>query len=73
MQEQRDKAYRIYVSDAVRLISENTANFTFGGGGKYMNMRLYDILYSDMNVKEERTADEIINHVKQGLEQLGGG
>ena len=37
--EQREKAYRIYVTDALQAISENTSKFA---GGTYMKNRFAD-------------------------------
>ena len=58
--EQEDKAYRIYVTDALRLISENTASSV---GGKYITARFADVIASpkeeDTRTCEEITADII--------------
>lgn len=52
-----DKAYRVYISDAVRLISENTARY---GGGRYVTARFADILDPPEPVKvDDRPAVEI--------------
>ena len=53
-QHQRDLAYRIYVSDCLRIISENTAKM---GGGSYITAKLADII----NPKpiDNRTGEEI--------------
>ena len=68
--EQREEAYRIYISDGLRFISENSTRSAFESGGKYLNLRYYDLIYP--SAPDERTADDIINHVKQGLGRLGG-
>lgn len=52
---QREEIYRIYVSDALRMISESTAKF---GGGEYVTARLIDIY--EPAKRDERGADEII-------------
>ena len=41
--QQRDLAYRIYVTDCLRIISENTAKF---GGGAYITAKFVDIIKS---------------------------
>lgn len=59
--DRRDLAYRIYISDALRIISENTARF---GGGSYMTERFADICgIGDGGAEETRTSQEIIDHV----------
>ena len=40
-QHQRDLAYRIYVTDCLRMVSENTARF---GGGPYKTVSFEDII-----------------------------
>jgi hypothetical protein len=60
-------AYRIYVADALRIVSENTAKFS---GGGFVNYRLTDILFPK---KENRkTAEEIIADItkRAGIEVL---
>ena len=53
-QHQRDLAYRIYVTDCLRIISENTAKI---GGGSYITAKFADII----NPKQfdNRTGEEI--------------
>ena len=63
--QQRDLAYRIYVSDCLRIISENTAKMC---GGSYITAKLADIINpkpSDNRTGEEIAAD-IIN--RAGIE-----
>lgn len=69
-QEQREEAYRFYVGEGIRFISENTTHSAFDGGGGYLNLKLYDILYPPK--QDTRTAEDIIDHIKQKLVQLGG-
>ena len=54
-QNQREEAYRIYVTDSLKII-----------GG--LNIRYADIFAPE----ETRTAEEIIDGVKDKLRQLGG-
>ena len=49
----RDVAYRIYVSDCLRMICENTAKY---GGGSYVTKRLADVVYRK---QDNRTGEEI--------------
>ena len=66
-QHQRDLAYRIYVSDCLRIISENTAKIC---GGSYITAKLADIINPkpvDNRTGEEIAAD-IIN--RAGIEVI---
>lgn len=60
----KDEAYRIYITDALKVISENTAKFA---SGQFMTKR-YAELY-DVPPKETRTGAEIAADVikKAGL------
>ena len=53
--EQEDKAYCIYVTDALRLISENTASSV---GGKYITARFADVI-APPKEEDNRTCEEI--------------
>lgn len=58
---QKELAYRIYITDALKVLSENTSRQF---GGSCLNSRWYDII----NTKEEkRSSDEIINQVKNAI------
>lgn len=66
-QHQRDLAYRIYASDCLRIISENTAKI---GGGSYITAKFEDIInpkHVDNRAGEEIAAD-IIN--RAGIEVI---
>ena len=52
--QQRDLAYRIYVSDCLRIISENTSKI---GGGSYITAKLPDII--NPKPVDNRTGEEI--------------
>ena len=57
--QQRDLAYRIYVTDCLRIISENTAKM---GGGSYITAKFADIInpkHTDNRTGEEIAADII--------------
>ena len=65
--QQRHLAYRIYVSDCLRIISENTAKIC---GGSYITAKLADIINPkpvDNRTGEEIAAD-IIN--RAGIEVI---
>ena len=58
-QQAKDTAYRVYVTDALRLTVENTAKFA---GGNYIKARYIDIIEPkkhDNRTGEEITADII--------------
>lgn len=57
---QREVAYRIYVTDCLRMISENTANFA---KGTYMQKRYAEFLRTP--AKDTRTGAEIAAEVIQ--------
>ena len=50
----RDLAYRIYVTDCLRIISENTAKM---GGGSYITAKFADII--NPKPVDDRTGEEI--------------
>lgn len=60
-----DKAYRVYVTDAVRLISENTAHY---GGGSYISCRFAD-LYEPKKA-ETRTAEQVRDDIRAKIRAL---
>ena len=66
-QHQRDLAYRIYVTDCLRMVTENTAKMSQGA---YSAARFYDIInpkHVDNRAGEEIAAD-IIN--RAGIEVI---
>ena len=50
----RDEAYRIYVTDALRVVAENTAQYV---GGNYIKARYADII--EPKKQDNRTCEEI--------------
>ena len=59
--------YQVYVTDALKAISENTAKFA---GGGYIQARFYDILHPQQ--EETRTGEEIVALMKEKISMLGG-
>lgn len=57
-QQAKDTAYRVYVTDSLKLIAENTANFA---KGQYMKARYYDIITPKK--QDTRTGDEIVEDI----------
>lgn len=61
LKQERDTAYRIYITDCLKLISENTAGFV---NGKAMSKRFYEIAYDDATSRQpEKSAEETIEEV----------
>lgn len=54
-QHRRDLAYRIYLSDGLKAISENLSRL---GGGSYLNTRFADLI-DERKPKDTRTGDEV--------------
>jgi len=67
MREQKDEAYRVYVTDALKVVAENTAKYA---GGGYIKTRYIDII--DPPPEETRTGAEIVAQMKAKLGQIGG-
>lgn len=63
--DQRELAYRIYVTDALRIISENTAKFS---GGDYVRARFADLLRPKPT--DNRTHEEVVEHIRGCLRDL---
>lgn len=57
-QQAKDTAYRVYVTDCLKMIAENTANFS---KGQYMKARYYDIITPKK--QDTRTGDEIVEDI----------
>ena len=63
--EQQEKAYKVYVTDALRIITENTAK---ANGGSYLQARYADMI--EPRKEETRTANEVIIDLKEKLRRL---
>ena len=65
--QQRDLAYRIYVSDCLRIISENTAKI---GGGSSITAKFSDII--NPKPVDNRTGEEIAADIikRAGIEVI---
>lgn len=64
--EQKAEIYRIYVTDALQLISENTARFA---GGKVMGKRYYEIFDTGQD-EPQRTSEDVIASISRQLDEL---
>lgn len=60
----REKAYRTYMSDVVKILTEG---FYAAHGGKVTLTRLYDQIYAPVKPEETRTEQEIIADVMKKL------
>ena len=58
--EQEEKAYRVYVTDALRLTVENTAKYV---GGAYIKARYIEII--EPKKQDNRTCEEITADIIQ--------
>lgn len=69
LKKQKDKLYQVYITDTLKMIAENTSNFA---GGKAPNMRWVDAMNSLEKPKEEeeKTAEEVIDHIKEKLAKM---
>lgn len=73
--EQEDRAYRNYITECLRHISENTAKTAAsmigeGADVKYISMSFEDVIHP--KPKDERTPEEIISHMKEKMKKIGG-
>lgn len=66
---QEERAYKIYVTDVLKVICENTANAV--SKGNYLTARFYDIMedMTSRKKKKEESADEIKARIKN---KIGG-
>lgn len=58
----QEQAYRVYVTDALKIITENTAKYA---SGSYMKARYCDL--ENPKPAETRTPKEIIQHMKRKI------
>lgn len=62
---EREEAYRFYVSDAAKALTENVANIF---GGKYMDERYQEKVNKSISA-ETRTAEEVIADIRRKLSE----
>lgn len=60
----REMTYRFYITEGLKIISENTAAYA---GGSVLSKSYFDVLKPQK--KETRTAKEVIDHIKKGLSE----
>lgn len=56
----------IYITDGIKAIAQNTANFA---GGSYLNIRYADLILPS-DEKEEKTQEEIVENIGNVLMNL---
>jgi len=61
----QEKAYRIYVTDALKTITENTAKYA---GGSYIKGRYFDL--EGPKPLETRTPNQIIQQIKGKIKKI---
>jgi hypothetical protein len=61
--EQEEQIFRLYITDALKILTENTAKMY---GGASLTKRYADIIDMSKPV-ETRTQEEIIDHIKRKL------
>lgn len=64
--EQKDAAWRLYVAETLRCISESSAKYA---GGPYMPVKWADILNPPQ--EETRTPEEVVEYMKNRLKEVG--
>ena len=62
-----DESYRIYCTDSLKMISENTSKYA---GGSFFSARYADLIKKP--IPEKRTKEEIIEGIKDKLKKLEG-
>lgn len=62
---EREKAFKVYLTDGLKTLTENTANYA---GGKSLNVRFFDLF---KEVKEENP-QKIISRITSKLRSTGG-
>lgn len=69
-EKQYEQAYRIYTTDSLKIIAENTAKF---GGGRTLTVRYAELIgLAEPEKEETRTSEEIIGGISDKLRKLGG-
>lgn len=63
-----EESWRSYIADGIYAISNSITNAL---GGIAVSKK-YSELHAPKKEKKERTAKEVINHLKEGLNKLGG-
>lgn len=66
---QEEMVYKVYMSDLIKMIAENTARAV--KDGKYTEKKWFDIINKNEEVEETRSAQEIIEYMKNVVKGCG--
>lgn len=69
--EAEERAYRFYVTDALQMISHNTAAALITGGGRYISVRFSEIISRKTEAAE--SGEEVAARVIKAVCGKGGG
>lgn len=72
MSSQKELAYRIFVTDALRNIAKNTA-INGGNGGEYPSKRFAELIRDFGKDESDVTKEEIVSRIKGSLRRLANG
>ena len=61
-EDSRETGYRVYITDALKAVAENTARI---GGGQTLTIRWADTLDRTRGPEEDRPASEIISEIAE--------
>lgn len=67
-QNREKERYRNYVTDALKLITENTAKSV---AGEYIPVRFFEDKISKKKEKPQKTSKEIINNISSKITNIG--
>lgn len=71
----REQAYKSYVTNALKAITENTSRYATYNGmvecGSRMSMTYDEIIGNTVPQDDNRTAAEVIDNIKAKLERMG--
>ena len=63
----KDDVYKMYLTDAIKTLCENTAKMS---GGAYIKARYVDLIVEKKD--DPRTSEEIISGISEKLAKIGG-
>lgn len=64
-EKEKEEAFRVYVTDALKVLTKNTATMF---GGNAMSIRFYDMIHPKQITE---SAEDIIKRMSKKLEQMG--
>ena len=66
---QREEAYRVCVTECLKLVSENTG---MAVGGKQYTGSYYEFAHKPAQEEETRSAEEVIENIRNTIANIGG-